>query len=398
MTSSTQRSARAAAWILSFTLGAAAADAAEQTRAFRHTFPAQQQELRIANLAGRVELVRGQGNQVTVEAFVHAEGDNAGETQKLLNGMKWVSGKDGKGRQEWALSYPVDDYRGFHYPRPNKGGDENMPEFLSWLGAGSQTTATYRGEKVRIYGEKRNDVPTLYANLRIALPAGSNVVFRNVVGSVRGGQLEGTLGVDTGSGKVEIVSHAGRLSVDTGSGDVVVGSATGETSIDTGSGDVVVRKLVGNGSVDTGSGDVTVENVSAGKLSVDTGSGDVTVKDGVASRIEAETGSGSVQVVGVELEELDAETGSGNVVIRSSLAKAKKVTADTGSGDVSIIAGPQAAFDIQSSHGSGELLVRYDDAELRKDGRRITGARRGNGQTVIRVETGSGDCVIGPRS
>ena len=400
MVSMTRRSARATAWILAFTLGTAAAfaDEAEKTRSFRHEFPAQQQELRVANLAGRVELVRAQGNQVTVEAFVHAAGESAGETQKLLDGMKWVRGKDGKGREEWALSYPVDDYRGFHYPRPRKGDEDNdMPEFLSWLGNDSQTTSTYRGEKVRIYGEKRDDVPTLYANLRIGLPAGSNVVVRNVVGSVRGGNLEGTLTVDTGSGRVDIGSHAGRLTVDTGSGDVVVGSATGETSIDTGSGDVVVRKLVGNGSMDTGSGDVTVENVSAGKLSVDTGSGDVTVRNGVVSRVQAETGSGSVQVVGVELEELDAGTGSGDVILRSSLAKAKRVTAETGSGDVEIFGGPQAAFDIKSSHGSGELEVRYDDAEIRKDGRRVTGARRGNGQTVIRVETGSGDCVISPR-
>lgn len=400
MVSMTRRSTRAAAWILAFTLGTAVAvaDEAEKTRSFRHEFPAQQQELRLANLAGRVELVRAQGNQVTVEAFVHAAGESAGETQNLLNGMKWVRGKDGKGREEWALSYPVDDYRGFHYPQPKKGDDDDMPEFLSWLGSNhSQTTSTYRGEKVRIYGEKRDDVPTLYANLRIALPAGSNVVVRNVVGAVRGGNLEGTLTVDTGSGRVEIGSHAGRLTVDTGSGDVVVGSATGETRIDTGSGDVVVRKLVGNGVMDTGSGDVTVENVSAGKLSVDTGSGDVTVRNGVISRVQAETGSGNVQVVGIELEELDAGTGSGDVMLRSSLEKATRVTAETGSGDVEIFGGPQAAFDIKSSHGSGELLVRYDDAEIQKDGRRVTGARRGNGQTVIRVETGSGDCVISPR-
>lgn len=400
MGSMTRWSARSAAWMLALTLGTAAAFAqdAEKTRSFRHEFPAQQQELRIANLAGRVEIVRAQGKQVSVETFVHASGETAAETQRLLDGMKWVRGKDGKGREEWALSYPVDDYRGFHYPRPKKGEDDDIPEFLSWLGDHGQTTSTYRGEKVRIYGKKRDDAPTLYANLRIALPAGSNVTVRNVVGSVRGGNLEGTLGIDTGSGRVHIDSHAGRLTVDTGSGDVVIGSATGETSIDTGSGDVVVRKLVGNGSMDTGSGDVTVENVSAGKLSVDTGSGDVTVRNGQASRIEAETGSGSVQVVGVEIEELDAGTGSGDVVLRSSLAKAKRVDAETGSGDVEIFGGPQAAFDIKSSHGSGELVVRYDDAEIRKDGRTVTGARRGNGQTVIRVSTGSGDCVISPRS
>jgi DUF4097 and DUF4098 domain-containing protein YvlB len=398
MTFMTRRSAGTTAWILSLTLGAAVAAAAApvKTRSFRQTFPARQGEIRIANLAGRVELVRAPGNQVIVETFVHAAGDSESETQKLLNGMKWVKGTDGKGHEEILLTYPVDDYRGFAYPRPGHDGDD-LPDWLSWLESAGHTSTTYRGERVRIYGKQRASVPVLYANLKIAIPAGSDMVVRNRVGAVRGGHLEGKLMVDTGSGDIEIVSHAGQLTLDTGSGDVTIGAVTGETRIDTGSGDVVVRKLVGNGLVDTGSGDVTVENVSAGKLSVDTGSGDVVVKNGVVSQVLADTGSGNVEVVGVEVEELDADTGSGDVVVRSSLAQAKRVTAETGSGDVTIHGGPQASFDIESSQGSGELVVRYDDAKIRKDGRKVVGARRGDGKTVIRVETGSGDCVISPR-
>lgn len=397
MTSETRRSARIAALILSIGLGAAVVSAAPvKTRSFRQTFPAQQGEMRLGNLAGRVELVRASGNQVIVETVVHASGDTESETQKLLDGMKWVKGTDGKGNEEIVLSYPVDDYRGFAYPRPGQDGDD-LPEWLSWLENAGHTSTVYRSERVRIYGKPRASVPVLYANLKIALPAGSEVVVRNVVGAVRGGQLEGKLHVKTGSGDIEIVSHAGRLTLDTGSGDVVVGAATGETRIDTGSGDVLVRKLIGNGLVDTGSGDVTVENVSAGKLSVDTGSGDVMVKNGTVSHVLADTGSGSVHVVSVELEELDAGTGSGDVVVRSSLAQAKRLTAGTGSGDVTIYGGPEASFDIESSLGSGDLQVRYDDAKIRKSGKKVVGARRGDGQTVIRVETGSGDCVISPR-
>jgi hypothetical protein len=385
-------------WLLAMTAlaGVAAADAPLKTRAFRHTFPEQQGEIRIANLAGRIELVRAPGNQVIVEATVHAAGDSEAETRKLLDGMGWVRATDEKGRPEATLSYPVNDYRGFAYPRGGEDEDD-LPEWLSWLGDAGHTSTRYRGERVRIYGKPRASVPVLYANLKIFLPAGGAAVVRNAVGAVRGGELEGTLQVDTGSGDIEIVSHAGRLTLDTGSGDVTLGAATGETRIDTGSGDVVVRKLVGNGAVDTGSGDVVVENVSAGKLTVDTGSGDVVVRNGMVSHVLADTGSGSVQVLGVDLEELDADTGSGDVVVRSSLARAKRVTAETGSGDVSIFGGPQAAFDIESSHGSGELQVRYGDAEIRRSGKKVVGARRGNGQTVIRVETGSGDCVISPR-
>src|SRR6185436_144527 len=397
MTSMTRQSTRTAAWVLSLALGAAvaAADTPIKTRAFRQTFPAHQGGMRLANLAGRIELVRAPGDQVIVETVVHAAGANEGETQKLLDGMKWVKGTDGKGHEEIVLSYPVDDYRGFAYPR--KQGDADLPDWLSWLEDSGHTSTVYRSERVRIYGKPRSSVPVLYADLKIAVPAGSELFVRNAVGAVRGGQLEGKLEVKTGSGDIEIVSHAGQLTLNTGSGDVTVGAATGETKIDTGSGDVFVRKLVGNGLVDTGSGDVTVENVSAGKLSVDTGSGDVVVKNGTVSHVLADTGSGSVQVVGVELEELDADTGSGDVTVRSSLAQAKRLTAETGSGDVTIYGGEEASFDIESSQGSGDLLVRYDDATLRKDGKKVVGARRGDGRTVIRVETGSGDCVITPR-
>lgn len=371
--------------------------AAEKTHNFRQALApiASGGGVRLANLAGRVELVPGSGPQVVVEATVHAEGRNDGETQRLLQGMKWVRSRDREGREEWALSYPVDDYKAFHYPRKSQGSD--LPEFLSFLENGYSSTH-YRGEKVRIYSQRRSSTPTLYANLKIALPSGSHVAMRNVIGPVRGnGELRGNLTVKTGSGDVQMASHAGQLTIDTGSGDVTVGSVRGETSIDTGSGDVVVRRMVGNGGVDTGSGNVTVENVSAGRLSIDTGSGDVVVRQGTASRVLADTGSGNVSVIGVELEELEADTGSGDVTVRSSLAKARRLNADTGSGNVRISAGPDASFDIESDQGSGELRVGYTDAALRKSGRKVTGAKRGDGQTVIRVSTGSGDCVITPR-
>ena len=375
-------------------LGASALRAAEATRAFQQPFPPGG-EVRLANLAGRVELVRGQGPGVVVEATVHANFGNAAETQRLLQGMKWVKSRDKKGREEWALSYPVEKYRSYTYPISNE--DSGIPSWLSFLNLGSNTNTTYRGERVRIYTHKGASAPTLYADLRIALPAGATLAVRNSVGQVRGGDLEGNLSIDTGSGDVQIASCAGQLGIDTGSGDVVVGSSRGETTIDTGSGDVVVKRLVGNGSVDTGSGNVTVQKVSAGKLTVDTGSGDVTLQDGEAGRVIAKTGSGEVSVLAVELEDLTAETGSGNVTVHSSLARTKRVSAETGSGDVDIKAGPNASFDVASDQGSGELRVGYADAVLRKSGHKVVGAKRGDGRTAIHIETGSGDATIRPQ-
>ena len=388
----------AAALMLSLGAAVTAAHAAEQTRTLHQAFPAGAAEVRLANLAGRLEIVPGQGGEVVVDATLHGDADSSAETQRILAQMKWVKSHDKKGREEWALSYPVDKYRSYAYPRTReKDGDTELPAFLSFLNIGSQTVTTYRGERVHIYAQKRASAPVLYADLRIILPAGSNVAVRNAVGAVNGGDLDGTLTVDTGSGKVQIASHSGQLNVDTGSGDVVLGAAKGETKIDTGSGDVVVKRLVGNGSINTGSGNVTVSQVSAGKLAIESGSGDVTVQDGVAARLVADTGSGGVKVLSVELEELAAETGSGDVTVQSSLAKAKSIKAETGSGDIVIKAGPDASFNIDSDQGSGSLVVNYGDATLRKAGRKVVGAKRGDGRTAIHVETGSGDCTIGPK-
>lgn len=373
--------------------------AAQQTRAFRQAFPGGRGEIRLANLAGRIEIVRGQGREVVVETTVHADASSTAETQRLLQGMKWVKSHDRKGREEWALSYPVEKYRSYVYPSGKRGeDDDDIPAFLSFLKEidMGHTSTHYRGERVRIYRSKHGSAPTLFANLRIALPAGSEFAVRNAVGSVRGGDLDGNVEIDTGSGDVEIASHSGRLLIDTGSGDVVLGSAKGETSIDTGSGDVIVKRLIGNGSVDTGSGDVTVQRVSAGKILIDTGSGDVVVQEGQVGKVMADTGSGDVRILGIELEELAAETGSGDVTVRTPLAKARQITAETGSGDIVITGGANASFDVQADQGSGDLTVGYGDAVLRRSGRKVVGAKRGSGGTSIYVETGSGDCRISP--
>ncbi|MGH9361272.1 MAG: DUF4097 family beta strand repeat-containing protein [Thermoanaerobaculia bacterium] len=391
MTSHRRRPAFVAAFVCLLAAGATAAAAETTTKGFRRAFPsAAGRPLRLANLAGRIELVPIKGREVVVETTVHAEGRDAAETRKLLDGMQWVKEHDKKGREEWVLTYPVDDYDGFAYPR---SGHELKIFGIDF----GHTSTTYRGERVRIYSSRRSSAPVLYANLRIGMPQDGHLAVRNVVGGVRGGSLQGNLVVDTGSGDVQLAAFAGALVVDTGSGDVTLGGTRGETTVDTGSGDVTVQQWVGNGSVDTGSGDVSIAQVKAGRLSVDTGSGDVIVRGGAVATLSADTGSGSIRVLDVELEDLVADTGSGDVTVESSLAQARSIHVDTGSGDVRVLAGPAASFEMTADQGSGEVHVGYGDAELRKDGRKVVGARRGDGRTKIRCETGSGDCSIGPK-
>jgi hypothetical protein len=382
---------------LSFALLAAplwAGSPATETRALRQSFPQGAETLRLANLCGRVELVAGKGREVVVDATIHAAGSDAAETKRLLDSLRWIEASDRKGRQGWALSYPVDSYRGFAYPRKGQGGST---EWLGdWLGEG-RSTLEYRGERVAIYGAPRAGAPVLYADLKVELPEGSDVWLRNGVGSVRGGSLRGTLVIDTASGDVDLVAYDGNLTVDTGSGDVDLGDIASNLSVDTGSGAVRVDALRGTGVIDTGSGDVEVIAFNGSNLSVDTGSGDVRVGGGDATTVDVDTGSGDIRIENVELETFRGDTGSGDVVLRSSLARTREVTVDTGSGEVKIFAGPAASFDLEADQGSGDIVVGYADASYKTRGREIYGARRGDGRTVIRVETGSGDCEIHPQ-
>ncbi len=369
-------------------------------RTLAKTFPlSPDTTLRLANLAGPVQLVPGGDGEVKVEARIFAEGSSQSETRKLLDGMSWIESRDREGRPEWALSYPVKDYRGFAFPGTGGHDDPGVLERLlgSW-GLSGQSTSTYLGQRVSVYGAPSASVPILYAELKITVPRRGKLVVRNVVGPVGGGLLAGNLVVDTGSGAVKIDGFEGDLYVDTGSGSVKVGASRGETKIDTGSGSITVGELVGNGLLDTGSGSVRVDKVAAGTLRIDTGSGSVHVQNGHVGTLEADTGSGSIRVIDVEVESFSGDTGSGGVTLQSSLAETKDVRIDTGSGSVHIVAGADASFDLSADQGSGSVHVGYADAVLKKAGHKVVGAERGSKRTRIVVETGSGSCTIEPKN
>lgn len=355
-----------------------------ETRTFTQSFSLPSGEpLRLANLVGEVELIAGAGDEVVVEAEVHAAGKDSDQTQRLLDDMSWVEEKSRKGGKEWFLSYPVKKFGTFHFNRPKSG----------W---GYNSSIRYRGRKIKVTSRK-GPHPTLYANLKVTLPHGSRVELRNFVGNIVGGDLSGDLSLDTGSGDVRLSGFEGELAIDTGSGDVEVGTVRGETVISTGSGDVRAREMIGNGELDTGSGDVEILKAALGRLSIDTGSGDVLVEDGSVGELAVDTGSGEVRALRLAVRQFDVDTGSGDVVLESTLADTESVRVDTGSGDVQILASHEAKFEVELNSGSGDLVMRYDDARLRKSGQhKVTGASRGEGGAQIRVDTGSGDCIVGP--
>ena len=352
----------AAALLLAAALPAAAA---VETRVVTRAFPAGSEPFRLANLAGRVRLVNTSADEIRVKATAHAEGRDAAETRALLDAVGFV--RDPERRGGWAIAYPVDRHRTYRYAEG---------ESFGWFG--SHSTTKYLGRRVTISGRPRGSAPTLYVDLEIAFPARPGLDLDQAVGKVTGGGLYGDLRIDTGSGDVELGAFNGRLVVDTGSGDVEVASLRGE------------------GNLDTGSGDVVVSGLDAEELRADTGSGNVTLRDGRVGELVVDTGSGDVEVIEVAVGTADLDTGSGDIRLVGSLAAASSIRADTGSGDVEIYGGPAASFRVVADQGSGDLRIGYADATLRRDGRKVVGAERGDGRTRIVIDTGSGNAVVSP--
>jgi DUF4097 and DUF4098 domain-containing protein YvlB len=393
---------RSAAVVFALLMGwvAAPAETQQQTRELSHQFPLTE-PVRIEHLAGRIELAPGRGDSITVIARIVAEGRNAEETRRLLEGMAWQESRRG-----WSLTWPVRGYNAFAYPAEG------------WLSFGSITTTRFQGQRVRIYGSRRAAAPVLYADLRLEVPPGAWLEVRNAAGGVEGADLSGRLRVDTGRGRVTLEGFDGELDIDTGSGNVVLrdirgprahvdtgsGSVRAEelavegVDIDTGSGSVTVTGLQGrHARIDTGSGRVRGENLDLVGLDIDTGSGSVHVSHSLARNLRADTGSGSVTLEDVEVELLVADTGSGSVRIRGDLSAARSILVDTGSGSVLLAGGPGFEFDLRASQGSGTLSVDYDDAELVHGSRgKLVGASRGAARTRVLIDTGSGSATVRP--
>lgn len=157
---------------------------------------------------------------------------------------------------------------------------------------------------------------TVAVEVVVHVPAGADVEARTRAGDVTVTGMVGTTRLTTGNGEVR-VQEAGSLRVSSGAGDITVGSCL-SGSVTTGSGDVRIDAVTGPGTLQlrSGSGDLEVRT-HAEETSATTGSGDVDL-DLRAGRANVRTGTGDVEVRvprGVPVW-LDLNTGLGEVTQR----------------------------------------------------------------------------------
>jgi len=209
------------------------------------------------------------------------------------------------------------------------------------------------------------------ADLRIRVPAGTQLAVYLAVGKVSLGNVQGEIRVDAHNAPVTARGVKGELSVDVGSGTVRVTDGEGVLNVDTGSGSVEVSRFKGRDlTVDTGSGTVNGTELTADGLSIETGSGDIELAAVSSPSLSLETGSGTVRAdLRTDLRSLSVETGSGDVAVTAPPTLDAEVEIETSSGEI------ESDFPLQVTRHARDHLV----------------GRIGAGKGRIAVETGSGD-------
>ncbi len=319
----------------------------------------------VENLAGAMRVVPASGKTVVAVATVHAESD------ELANAVTFEQVPGKAGLPTLRVRYPLDRVDVIRYP-----GRGKRSGLLESMFGGNNTSTDYDGHRVKI---SDTHGALLYADVEVQVPRHlDDAVFRNLVGSLEGKNLEGAIKFDTSSGDITIASVKGAIKADTGSGDVKASDATGSFSCD------------------TGSGDCDLTGFSGETIHCDVGSGDVTIRKASARLVDVDTGSGDVHVLEADVEEFRADTGSGDVRLENPGTRLARVKADTGSGDVVLRLGSNATFEALADQGSGDIVMGYKDAQAIVRHKEVVGYRRGDARTKINVDTGSGDLTIEP--
>jgi hypothetical protein len=276
-------------------------------------------DVAVYNLAGAVEVVPGSGSSVNVT--VMAGGADASRLSVEVGEVR--------GRMALRVIYPDDQ---IVYRPEGRGRFQTQLRVREdgTFGGGSG------GDRVEI--RSGGSGLEAYADLRIEVPAGTDITVHNAVGRVDAEGLRANLELDIHSGPLTAIDITGNVSLDTGSGSVTARTIRGELEIDTGSGSVDVNDVAGPVVIiDTGSGGVEGGGIDADRVEVDTGSGGITLEGVSAPDVTLDTGSGSVEVSLMEaVENLEIDTGSGRVTVRLPAGLNAEIEVDTGSGGIDV--------------------------------------------------------------
>lgn len=310
------------------------------------------------DLVGHVELVAGTGPAVRLDAtFGGRDGSRLGVANLTKDGTAFI------------VKFPSD-----HIHWSDRGRHASTSIDVDTDGTFDEHNNGWHhgGRHVRI--DDRDGGLDAWADLRIAVPKGQQIV------------------VHVGMGHVAVTNVDGDLVVVASAADVDVQGASGALKVATGSGDVTANGVHGNVALDTGSGSVHGRDLDGEDVKIETGSGDVTASAVRAPRLKVQTGSGEIAIDGVRSREIVLGTGSGDVTLQL-LANVERLKIDTGSGEVKVRAPASLDAAVRVGTGSGGIDSDFALKNVRRGDGELTGTI-GEGRGSILVSTGSGSVHI----
>ncbi|RKZ11730.1 hypothetical protein DRQ53_01475 [bacterium] len=350
---------------------------------YDESFSFEANSLKVVNLIGAIDIEGHDGSGFLVE--VRVSGDDAEP------GIIEFESKEGS-RAELIVGFPVDDERKYVYPE---------------LGRNSRTTFNPgRGDHGiwDIFGRGKIEVRgsgsgmELWVDVTIKVPAGSELLVLNGVGTLEARDATADMEFNLRSGSAFVHDITGELNIDTGSGHVEVDGIDGDLLVDTGSGHVDVTQIRGQrASIDTGSGHVTMRDAEVPSISVDTGSGHVEMDMVTCDDIEVDTGSGHVEIDELSANSAMVDTGSGRVRLELVEMGDGDFEVDTGSGSITFIMPANASARVQAETSSGSINVDVDDADISRQKRDYVRFEVGDGAAEVRLDAGSGGIRIASR-
>ncbi len=130
------------------------------------------------------------------------------------------------------------------------------------------------------------DSPTI--ELEVRMPEGLHLGVDDGSGSIEVRNVRGDIEIDDGSGSLTMKDVGGQIDIDDGSGSVVLSGAGGDVSINDGSGSITVRDVAGSVVVDDGSGGIDVSDIEEDLIIVDDGSGGLDFSN-IGGRVKKES-------------------------------------------------------------------------------------------------------------
>jgi beta-lactamase regulating signal transducer with metallopeptidase domain len=289
----------------------AGAAANEMTKTIIKSFPMiAAKTLRFENLAGRIELVPGDGRTVEVQAIVRVGDVRVGELERLIDDIRWVEAPTDDGSSRWGLAFPVERYPAVRYPVDGETKTDS-------------TTIRCLGREIRISNRRAESIPSIEFDLRISLPPEARIAVYNAVGPIEARHVFARLDVTTHHGLIRLDDVRGRI------------IATSEL------GDVLVSQFNGDASVHTGSGGIELSLVTQGRVALSTRSGNCRILQPPEVGFHLQyLGSRPINVMGGDVGRITTLVDGRRMDLLSRGTGGPTITVNSGTGETVIETGP----------------------------------------------------------